>query len=564
MEIIVAQDITVENLFSDFLHSDVRPYQFSIPLYQRGYSWREQQWKEFLTDLQHSFEREGMESDYWGNVIVFKNEGKKVFEIVDGQQRLITLLLIISCLGEVNKIDGYFPLKFENELDTSWTRALENTSDVSMSVFSRAKKFIAEYITEHSIRKKQILEHLKKTKISVVIVDDELESNLLFGRLNTRGLPLNDVDLIKHKLFYDTERVLPPVGEDIILNKWKDLQKYSLQLHTTVEVVICNWLWCKLGTYPNELYKRFLEIDKKDYLEFLDNIVKIVGRIERSYENYLSTDERVGRNLRWLLKLTYSEQIWAIILGMENAENLDVKNKASLYELITMIEFMRRLFKENSFEKIDLAYLDFGRKLSENPINQRQIWLEIVNLKEKLREAIVEEGEFLEKFIKLRYTRENWTGVEDTNFLSQYALFTLNNWKDDINHAPQLKYRIVDDKNYSLEHIRPHRLGNKDDLNSPEFAIGNVVVLEKAINHDLDDKSVAEKISKYKKSSYPQMKEALYKKYRMYGNKGREDNGLEWNIKEFDYDKADLEIDKRGRYLATVFYKRITEILAMD
>ncbi|HEM5090267.1 TPA: DUF262 domain-containing protein, partial [Streptococcus suis] len=92
MEITVAQECTVENLFSAFLHSEGRPFQFSIPLYQREYAWREQQWKELLTDLQHSFEKEGMVSDYWGNVIVFKDESKKVYEIVDGQQRLITLL----------------------------------------------------------------------------------------------------------------------------------------------------------------------------------------------------------------------------------------------------------------------------------------------------------------------------------------------------------------------------------------------------------------------------------------------------------------------------------------
>ncbi|HFI0273200.1 DUF1524 domain-containing protein [Streptococcus sp. A22] len=132
--------------------------------------------------------------------------------------------------------------------------------------------------------------------------------------------------------------------------------------------------------------------------------------------------------------------------------------------------------------------------------------------------------------------------------------------KDENNHAPQLKYRIVDDINYSLEHIRPHSLGNKDDSNSPEFSIGNVVVLEESINHDLDDKPVADKISKYKNSSYPQMK-SFYKKYRTYSNGKRKNNLLEWDVIKFDSSDADLEIIKRGRYLATVFYDKMADML---
>ncbi|HEM5097305.1 TPA: DUF262 domain-containing protein [Streptococcus suis] len=560
MEITVAQECTVENLFSAFLHSEGRPFQFSIPLYQREYAWREQQWKELLTDLQHSFEKEGMVSDYWGNVIVFKDESKKVYEIVDGQQRLITLLLIISALDNVNKINGYFPLKFESDLDTQWANTLENSPDTPSSVFSKAKEYILKYTTENRISKRLLLEHLKKTKLSVVIVDDELESNLLFGRLNTRGLPLNEIDLIKHKLFYDTERNLPPMGDDIVLKKWKDLQKYSDHLKTTVEVIISNWLWCKLGARPHELYEKFLEIEKEDYLNFLNNLVVTVGHLMSMCDKAFDAHERVGRNLDWVLKLTNSEHIWATILGIENAENMSSRNKAHLYELITMIEFMRKLFRENLFEAVDTAYLEFGRKLSENPL-EREIWHEIVNFKETLKETLVNEGDFLEEFIKLKYTRIKWNDVENTNLLSRYALFTLNNWKDENNHAPQLKYRIVDDINYSLEHIRPHSLGNKDDSNSPEFSIGNVVVLEKSINHDLDDKPVADKISKYKNSSYPQMKETLYKKYRTYSNGKRENNLLEWDVIKFDSSDADLEIIKRGRYLATVFYDKMADML---
>lgn len=159
-----------------------------------------------------------------------------------------------------------------------------------------------------------------------------------------------------------------------------------------------------------------------------------------------------------------------------------------------------------------------------------------------------------------------------TNYLNESELKILNNLVSGyfdlaeinaIKHKPMYMedYVIVDDINYSLEHIRPHSLGNKDDSNSPEFSIGNVVVLEESINHDLDDKPVADKISKYKNSSYLQMKETLYKKYRTYSNGKRKNNLLEWDVIKFDSSDADLEIIKRGRYLATVFYDKMADML---
>ena len=99
MYISISSESTIENIFSNFLIIDGETYQFSIPLYQREYSWREEQWRETFDDLIHSLNKPDMDTDYWGNIIVFKNDANREFEIVDGQQRLITLLLLILSVG---------------------------------------------------------------------------------------------------------------------------------------------------------------------------------------------------------------------------------------------------------------------------------------------------------------------------------------------------------------------------------------------------------------------------------------------------------------------------------
>ena len=105
MDINVAQESTIKNLFSTFLTKDEQICYFSIPLYQRKYSWSEKQWEELFSDLCHSFAKADMNTDYWGNIIVYKKDSENTYELVDGQQRIITLLLLIASLGSIEKND---------------------------------------------------------------------------------------------------------------------------------------------------------------------------------------------------------------------------------------------------------------------------------------------------------------------------------------------------------------------------------------------------------------------------------------------------------------------------
>ena len=115
MDISVAQESTIKDSFSTFLTKDEQVCYFSFPLYQREYSWRETQWKDLFSNLFHPFEKADMNTDYWGNIIVYKRESKNEYELVDGQQRIVSLLLLIVSLGNIEKNDSYLPLKFNDE-----------------------------------------------------------------------------------------------------------------------------------------------------------------------------------------------------------------------------------------------------------------------------------------------------------------------------------------------------------------------------------------------------------------------------------------------------------------
>ena len=564
MDINVAQESTIKDLFSTFLTKDEQICYFSIPLYQRKYSWCEKQWKELFDDLFHSFSKADMNTDYWGNIIVYKKDSEKEYELVDGQQRIISLLLLIASLGNIEKNDGYLPLKFNDEQNNVWVKIAENSrliQDEKRHPFNRAKNYFATLVSNTGIDKQALLDHLLRTKISVVIVNDELESNLLFGRLNTRGVSLNDVDLIKHTLFYATERRLPPTGENVVLQKWNNLVQTTSQINISIDEFISKWWEIHYELSENSLYTSFQdELDASEYLNFLDSLLSVATEIKELKENNSGNDNKIGRNLKWLLKLSPSKQLLPIIISVQET-TFGRDAKVSLFELLTVFEFIRAISPQTDFSELDEGYLGFGKVLlnevAGNRLTEREILTEIDKLKAKMYEVLPDFDDFLKSFTKLRWDDSNsWEGSQHEKMLTTYAIYTLNNWLDVINHGAGAEYRTRDDDEYSIEHIRAKKNAVAREL-SPEYLVGNLVVFEKQPNNDIGDVDVTEKISAYRNSNYPQMKELIAKNKRHYSSSRRANNAMEWDINNFDTNA----IENRGRYLAQCFYDKMLELL---
>lgn len=66
---------------------------FIIPVYQRAYSWGHVQREQFIQDL-----RDASDAYYLGHFLFEKEEGNDVMYLIDGQQRLTTVVIFFSCL----------------------------------------------------------------------------------------------------------------------------------------------------------------------------------------------------------------------------------------------------------------------------------------------------------------------------------------------------------------------------------------------------------------------------------------------------------------------------------
>lgn len=98
---------------------------YQIPIYQRPYQWGKEQCEELLNDLFENYEDHGEDDYFCGSLVLIQSdEGNKTYDIVDGQQRLSTFILLAKVLATLysERLDP------ENQefLQASWSDRHEN------------------------------------------------------------------------------------------------------------------------------------------------------------------------------------------------------------------------------------------------------------------------------------------------------------------------------------------------------------------------------------------------------------------------------------------------------
>ena len=109
---------SVREVFSSFLLKEQAGY-YNIPEYQRGYKWNEANIVALLNDIEKFRQETGnAEATFYclQNITLVKNTNANCFHVVDGQQRLTTLLILLSFLQ--HETDST-PLLLENKLQYS-------------------------------------------------------------------------------------------------------------------------------------------------------------------------------------------------------------------------------------------------------------------------------------------------------------------------------------------------------------------------------------------------------------------------------------------------------------
>jgi len=158
-----------------------------FPNYQRPYKWSVKNVSALLDDLEYAIDQTNKYSDFKyrvGTIILHKDETKGAFNIVDGQQRIITLALICKALDA----SGNVPVL-----------KMELSSKVSEENIRRNFLVIRTYFAEKKLTEKQLfIEAISSVLEFVVVATKSLpEAFQLFDSQNTRGRALDPHDLLK-------------------------------------------------------------------------------------------------------------------------------------------------------------------------------------------------------------------------------------------------------------------------------------------------------------------------------------------------------------------------------
>ena len=275
---------TVYQLFSD------KKSDFLIPDYQRPYAWGDTECQTLWDDVfafafpDDDCDKFKKDDEYFlGPIVTFKNDGKQ--EIIDGQQRLTTLMLILrafytkflnmqdknsvsirnsiaKCIWKADEFDNLIEdeLKIDSQVSTDDDKdeflniLRRGQADSSYkSRYARVFRFFQEKIEDFIGKYPAYCAYLPaRIMYNCILLPIEAETQdtalRIFSTLNDRGLPLSDSDIFKAQFYkYYSEKG----QKDVFIKKWKDLEGLCEKIFHPIS-----------GTPMDELFTRYMYYER--------------------------------------------------------------------------------------------------------------------------------------------------------------------------------------------------------------------------------------------------------------------------------------------------------------
>lgn len=506
---------------------------FTVPLYQREYSWNLEQ----VSDLYYDILDADEEGHFLGSLLLYQADGNKKMEIVDGQQRMTTLfLLLFSILKKledsdrskaIERINSLLfvidPNDLSNDISSSDPRLETGKRDKSLfKAIIRNEDFLAykdgrrrshknltntlEFFDQKisEILKEQGLngltkftEKVIKSEFIVMTAEKQSDKLLLFKTINARGLELTQGDLIKNELCHN----IIPYELDEAIDNWDEIRNRIEKNNGDLDVFLFHYLNsiddCQTLRQQLDNKRGIEKWEKKNYPPapekyIFDLYVELISK--KSSQKFIE-DLLIASNHYISFVNPANDKIY-----LNSLKAMGVNKCFPL-----LLSIVRKLNNDN-FERICKAIdsLTFRHSiLRKDPKELERLYYQIAEL-------IINDDDTETAFSKIK---EHSNFKEEERFKNEFVLSSLK-----LPVSKMILDRIVrkysesidwTNKDVHIEHIMPQKpmgewnvLFDKDEFEYKDYLnrLGNLTILQDKKNIKARNKNFNEKKEYYKES----------------------------------------------------------------
>ncbi|MFZ7132260.1 MAG: DUF262 domain-containing protein [Eubacteriales bacterium] len=530
---------------------------YVVPVYQRPYSWTEEQIRKFILDLFFSYwgndGNANWEPLFVGTMQLSTQNSLQEQEVIDGQQRLTTFILILFILKQK------FPNNRElSDLEFKWLNTRVNSGkqqsyleELLNSKWERNDETLNPYLINSYIINDIIEEQIKDDEGNTIPFDDNsfvkhLLSNIyfviietkagltktlqIFNAINTTGLDLNGGDVFKIRMF---EYLVNYKGEseevfDRISNLYKDIDERNgvLKYNATNIIGVLNiYQFILIAKYelPVALYSLATET-------FFERLFETKFKINQ-WENFKNNIDRIELSLddiERIIKVRYEwENSHYPTLEDACAQNLIWWSRYGRYWIVIFV-FLYKFVDEDDYLNKSFAFVRQLNKLYFiYSVRFQKAVNEIHTFTYSLIKTISSKGfDEVMTFIKTKIgTVENhnqgwydldWFLVENLtdnskrkNLICRLSGMLEEDYKttdqEKIGNVKHMLFEFPVD----IEHVQSYHDSDGerrediwkewgDNINS----LGNLIILEQDINRSISNKPYDLKIEQYQESKF--------------------------------------------------------------
>ncbi|MCQ2660297.1 DUF262 domain-containing HNH endonuclease family protein [Helicobacter pylori] len=559
---------------------------FEIPSYQRGYAWQERQLKDFWNDLEH-VSKLGDKFHYMHSLTLRELENEledSAFEIIDGQQRLATSLILLGLLAKTtqNKDPKYSLINLEPVLsykyyglNEAFRAIMEEEKDLKAfqtSFYAKnlidAYAFFKEKISDTPVGtlEKMFDALIKKMLFSVVeLNDNRIDPFSSFETINNRGKDLSTLELLKNRLHFVAHKICDG-------KKLENLQNEINDTYTRIYYDLRQFEDAHLESFLKHFVAYYYGENSKFKERLLDTAFDAHKKYHSSYDEYEKINDL-------LLYLSYSSKVWYFLHTLDDEElRIEITPK-----MRGLLDKMRRLnaLSENAFLPLLLSLLTIqlavrsgserhyttqeleglleylerfgfliygvaGKNTAKNEwiglafkaIQACRFWEDKITIEDlPTLEKNFFKGEhsgleLLEESIHSKKNTEKWYqwGKALNYLLYEYELY----------HNPETTLNF-DSSIESIEHILPQKpdqgysAKEKSWAKNPHIvhALGNLLLIPKNANSSLSNKPFEEKRKQYLKGSYSEKEVAKNASFGVVQIKERSEKLLDFLIARY-------------------------------